>query len=104
MTAPTRWHPDESRLSIETGLCTTIGIGYATAVILGAAGFLMFGGPVWSWLLFVWIAGAPITLFFTKTPMNDRETGKTIIATQGARLLLWRIPGLMRRIRFGNGS
>ncbi|MCL6285626.1 hypothetical protein M3P21_19030 [Ruegeria sp. 2012CJ41-6] len=56
---------------------TSIVKGYAVALILGVAGGYVIGGPIWAWLLFVWIAGAPITLFFSELFGQARRAEET---------------------------
>ena len=40
----------------------TLGTGYGSAAFLAFAGAAYVGGSPWSWLLFIWLAGAPLTV------------------------------------------
>ncbi len=57
--------------------------GYGAAVIIGFSGYLALGGPLWAWVLLVWIGGAPVTLFFTDPPDETADTPSSAVQDPG---------------------
>lgn len=53
-------------------MLATLGKGYGSALLCGLVGYLFLGGEAWAWGLFIWIAGAPATLFFAR-PSDRRD-------------------------------
>ena len=75
--------------------------GYGATVVIGIAGYLAIGGPLWVWALLVWIGGAPVTLFFTGT--QDEATDSKPVVARSSRPLSWFSPSF-GKTRLDGGS
>lgn len=52
----------------------TLGIGYVPISVVALSGFLLVGGPVWAWMLAVWLGGAVVTLLAALAQASRTET------------------------------
>ena len=55
----------------------TLGIGYVPISVVALAGFFLAGGPVWAWMLAVWLGGAVVTLLAALAYAGRTETRRT---------------------------
>ena len=65
----------------------TLARGYLVTMALAVGGWFALGGPVWAWVLFVWLVGAPVTLLLSRT--TGTETVTELASRFGQ--LVWRL-------------
>ena len=85
----------------EADMFRTIAKGYGVTLAAGIVGYVVFGGSFWVWALIVWLAGAPVTLFFIGP--DEQPSTKKPAPLRRPSMISWAMPSF-GKTRLGGGS